>query len=60
MSKIEFATVIYSITLANVEVPDNASDEDKAEIILKQAETFFPHGLEKPIIHDCSDPDLID
>jgi len=52
------ATVVWSINVT-VEVPDNATEDDKREAILSSAEKDLT-GLNKPIIHECSDPDLID
>ena len=60
MMKIEFATVAYTVNLANVEVPDGATIDEQQEIICQLAETFFPQGLNKPLIIDASDDDLIE
>ena len=60
MVKIEHATIVYSINLTNVEVPDGSKIDERQEILVREAEKHFPHGLNKPIIHDCSDPDLIE
>ena len=60
LETIQFATVVYPVTLSNVEVPAGSSEDERREIIYKLAETFFPSGLDRPVLHDCSDEDLID
>jgi hypothetical protein len=60
MAKIEQATVAWTINLTNIEVPGGATDSEKQEIICKLAEGHFPHNLNKPLIIDASDDDVVD
>lgn len=60
LETIGFATVVYPITLSNVEVPAKASADERREILFKLASTLFTFNLDDPIIHDASDDDLID
>ena len=57
---IERATVAYTVNLVNIEVPDGATVDEQQEIICKQAETHFPQNLNKPLIIDASDDELIE
>lgn len=56
------ATVVWSVNLSGVTFPENVvSTEQKQEYILQLAQNMFDeYGPEKPIIHECSDEDLIE
>lgn len=54
------ATVIWS-TSVQLELPDDATDEQQREAILTQADKDLPHlDFKHPVIHDCSNMELID
>jgi len=50
-------TFVWSV-YTEVEVPDNASNEEQLEALRNSVEDFYPDGA--PILHDCSNEDLID
>lgn len=53
------ATVNYPVYV-QVEVDENMSNEDIEKIIIHESIKGIESGAVNPVIHDCSDPDLID
>ena len=53
------ATVNYPAYI-KVEVPDDISEDDLREKILSLADDQLINGPIKPVIHECSEEDLID
>jgi hypothetical protein len=59
--KVEHADIIWCVSLSNIELPDDATVEEKQALLLQKAqERFDDGGFSDPIIHDCSDSDLIE
>lgn len=51
------ATFAWFVTTA-VDVPDDATDDQQREALENSIEGFSPE--ESPVLHECSNPDLID
>lgn len=49
---------VYSVQ-TEVEVPDDATDEQQREALDNSIEDWCPTNS-SPILHECSNPDLID
>lgn len=52
------ATVVWSVNV-EVEVPDNATEDQKRDALVENAEKHLLN-TKGPAIHECSDPSLID
>jgi hypothetical protein len=62
--KIEAATIIIPLSVSNIEVPDNATTEQKQEAVYQEVVRAYPE-LENRIradgiIHDSTDDDIIE
>lgn len=53
------ATVNYP-AYVSLEVQDDISEEELREKILTQSDKVVSQGESRPIIHDCSEPYMID
>jgi hypothetical protein len=58
MAKIDMAMVVFSVTLRNVEVPDDAEPWQQREILIGLAGSA--QRASEAVIHDCSNSELID
>lgn len=53
------ATVVWSTTI-EIDLPEEMESDKAKEAILSEAERQFDSLRNRPVIHECTDPDLID
>ena len=58
---VEHVMVTWSVSLCDLKIPDNLSEEEQRDYICEKAKESFEDGeYSGPVIHDCSDTNLID
>jgi hypothetical protein len=60
MAKVTITATVNFPCYVQVEIDENATEDEKREAILNQADHILETSSIDPIIHECSDEDLID